>query len=121
MTETILFNCSHGAEDPERASLPFVAANVAAATGQRAIVVCTIDAVWLGTPGGCDGVQSPGQPPLRELYDRLVQAGGEVWLCSACTNPRGIDESACAPGATIMGAAAVVEEIVNGAKAVSFA
>jgi len=60
-------------------------------------------------------------PPLKDLYDQFVGAGGQVWLCSACTKPRGIDESKCAKGASIVGAAVVVEEVVKGAKALSFA
>jgi hypothetical protein len=44
-----------------------------------------------------------------------------VWLCGACTKPRGIAEEQVVKGATIVGAAKVVEEIVAGAKAVAFA
>ena len=121
MSNKILFNCVHGKEDPERATLPFVAANVAAASGQEAVVVCTIEAVWFGTPGGTDGVAAHGLPPLTALYEQFVEAGGQVWLCSACTKPRGIDDSKCAKGASIVGAAVIVEEVVNGAKALSFA
>ena len=54
MSNKIIFNCVYGKEDAERATLPFVAANVAAASGQEAVVVCTIEAVWLGTPGGTE-------------------------------------------------------------------
>jgi predicted peroxiredoxin len=121
MSDKLLFNCVYGKEDPERATLPFVAANVAAAAGQEAVVVCTMEAVRLGTPGGTDGVEAPGLPPLKGLFAEFVGAGGQVWLCSACTKPRGIDESQCVKGASIKGAALVVEEIVNGAKAISFA
>ena len=121
MSTKLLFNCVYGKDDAERATLPFVAANIAASSGQEAVVVCTIDAVWLGTTGGTEGVQAPGLPPLKDLYDEFVSNGGQVWLCSACTKPRGIDEAKCNKGATIVGAATVVEEIVNGAKAVSFA
>jgi uncharacterized protein len=121
MSERLMFNCTHGKEDPERATLPFVAANIAAASGQEAVVVCTIDAAWLGTNGGTDGIAAPGLAPLKDLYDEFVRNGGEVWLCSACTKPRGITEDQCAPGASIVGAATVVEQLVNGAKAISFA
>ena len=121
MSKRILFNCCYGKDDPERATLPFVAANVAAASGQDAIVVCTIDAVWLGTTGGREGINAPGLPPLDDLYNGFVENGGSVWLCSACTKPRGIDESACDKGASIVGAAVIVEEITKGATPVSFA
>ncbi len=121
MSEKILCNCTHGKEDPERATLPFVAANVAATAGQQAFVVCTIEAVWLGTEGGTAGIVAPGLPPLSELYDEFVGNGGQVWLCGACTKPRGITDDHLAKGATIVGAAKIIEELVAGAKAVSFA
>ena len=35
MSDTLIFNCTHGKEDAERATLPFVAANIAAAAGQE--------------------------------------------------------------------------------------
>ena len=44
-----------------------------------------------------------------------------MWLCGACTKPRGIAEEQVVKRATIVGAAKVVEEIVAGAKAVAFA
>jgi predicted peroxiredoxin len=121
MTEKLIFNCTHGKEDPERATLPFVAANIAATAGQEAIVLCTIDAVWLGTDGGTDGIAQPGLPALGDLYGEFVDNGGQVWLCGACTKPRGIGEEGLAKGATIVGAAKVVEEVVSGARTVAFA
>jgi predicted peroxiredoxin len=117
----MLFTCTHAGEDPERATLPFVAANVAATAGLRATVVCTIEGVRLGTAGGTDGIAAPGLPVLAQLYEEFVGNGGEVWLCGACTKPRGITEHDVGKGASIVGAATVVEEIAGGAQAVSFA
>jgi uncharacterized protein len=121
MSGKLIFNCTHGKEEPERATLPFVAANIAAAAGQEAIVLCTIDAVWLGTEGGSDGVAQPGLPVLAGLYTEFIGNGGQVWLCGACAKPRGITEEHLAKGATIVGAAKVVEAVVDGAKTVAFA
>ncbi|MGH2727982.1 MAG: DsrE family protein, partial [Actinomycetota bacterium] len=119
--DMILFTCTYGKDDPERATLPFVAANIAAGAGQQAVVLCTIEAVRLGTEGGTDGISSPGLPALKELFAEFVGNGGEVWLCGSCTKPRGITEDQCAKGAKIVGAAKVVEEISNGAQAIAFA
>lgn len=121
MSDKLIFNCTHGKEDPERATLPFVAANVAATAGQEAVVLCTVEAVWLGTAGGTDGIAQPGLPVLNDLYTEFVENGGQVWLCGACTKPRGITEDALAKGAAIVGAAKVVEEVVAGAKTIAFA
>ncbi|MFP5319635.1 MAG: DsrE family protein [Acidimicrobiia bacterium] len=121
MSEKVLFICTHGKDDAERATLPFVAANVAATAAQEAVVVCTIDGVWLGTDGGTEGIEAAGLPPLSTLYDEFIGNGGTVWLCGACTKPRGITDQVLAKGATIVGAAKVVEELVGGAKSISFA
>jgi uncharacterized protein len=121
MSDRLIFNCTHGKEEPERATLPFVAANIAAMAGQEAVVLCTIDAVWLGTEGGTEGIASPGLPALRDLFGEFVENGGQVWLCGACTKPRGIGEESLAKGATIVGAAKVVEDVVAGARTIAFA
>ena len=121
MSDKLIFNCTHGREDAERATLPFVAANIAAAAGQEAVVLCTIDAVWLGTDGGTDGIAQPGLPVLADLSREFIDNGGQVWLCGACTKPRGITEEQLAKGSTIVGAAKVVEEVISGAKTVAFA
>ena len=121
MSDKLIFNCTHGKEDTERATLPFVAANIAATAGQDAVVLCTIDAVWLGTEGGLEGIAHEGLPVLGDLYAEFVDNGGQVWLCGACTKPRGITEEQVTKGATIVGAAKVVEEVIAGAKTVAFA
>jgi uncharacterized protein len=120
MGNKLVFMCTHGKEEAERATLPFVAANVAATAGQEAIVVCTIEGAWLGTKKGTEGIEAKGLPPLTKLYSDFVANGGKVWLCGACTKPRGITDEHLAPGAAIVGAAKIIEEIVAGAKPVSF-
>ena len=84
-------------------------------------MLCTVDAVWLGTEGGTDDIASPGLPALAGLYVEFVDNGGQVWLCGACTKPRGITEEQLTKGSTIVGAAKVVEEVISGAKTVAFA
>ncbi len=121
MSNKLIFNCTHGKEDHERATLPFVAANIAAAAGQEAVVLCTIEAVWLGAEGGTDGIAQPGLPALADLYSEFIDNGGQVWLCGACAKPRGITEDHLVKGSTIVGAAKVVEEVIGGAKTVAFA
>jgi uncharacterized protein len=121
MSDKLIFNCTSGKEHAERATLPFVAANIAAVAGQEAYVLCTIDAVWLGTEGGLEGIEADGLPKLVDLYAEFVENGGQVWLCGACTKPRAITEDMVTKGAVIIGAAKVVEEITNGAKTVAFA
>ncbi len=121
MSDRLIFVCSHGRDDPERAILAFMAANTAAMGGQQTAVLCTVEGVWLGTLGGTDGLEIEGFTPLSELVTDFVANGGEIWLCGVCTRPREIGEEMLADGARIVGAARVIEEVVQGAKTITYA
>lgn len=111
--EVLLFPCTHGPDEPERATIPFIAAATAAVSGRRAIVVCTIDGVHNGTPAHRE-VQADGTPALADLVTTLMDNGGEIWLCSACTTPRDITPEDTIGGATIVGSARIVEALTTG-------
>jgi uncharacterized protein len=121
VSERLIFVCSHHRDDPERAIVTFAAANTAALAGQTATVLCTIDGVWLGTEGGTDGFDEEGLPSLAELFQEFIANGGEVWLCGVCTRPRGITDEKLVEGARIVGAAKIIEEVILGAKTVTYA
>jgi predicted peroxiredoxin len=105
---------THGREDPERATLPFIVANVAASADQEAIVLLTIEGVWLATKGYADDIHHEGMPPLREVLASLLANGGEIWACGACTKPRGITEEHLIEGARIISAVDFVAELASG-------
>jgi uncharacterized protein len=121
MSETFVFFCSHWKDDAERLILALVGANTAAIAGQQAIVFCTLDAVWIGTRGGIDGIALEGFPNPAAVLTELLELGGEIWLCQTCAKPRGIREDMLIDGARIVGAAKLVETIAGGAKPVSIA
>ena len=120
MAATILTNCTHGKEDAERATLAFIVGNVAATADQHAIVLLTIEGVWLATKGYAQEIHKEGFQPLREIMESFVSAGGEIWACGACTKPRGITEDQLIPGAKIVTAAMVVEALARGAASIGF-
>ena len=105
---------THGKDDHERATLPFIVANVAASADQEAIVLLTIEGVWLATKGYADAIHHEGMQPLSEVLASLLANGGEVWACGACTKPRGITEDDLIDGARIISAADVVAELTDG-------
>ena len=120
MATTILTNCTHGKEDPERATMPFIVGNVAASADQPAIVLLTIEGVWLATKGYAEGIHKEGFQPLKQIIDSFVENGGQIWACGACTKPRGITEEQLISGARIVTAAMVVEAMVKGASTLVF-
>ena len=116
----VLVNCTHGKEDAERATLPFIVGNVAATADQETVVLLTVEGVWLATEGYAEGVQKEGFQPAKEIIDSFVSNGGRVWACGACTKPRGITDADLIPGAKIVTAANVVEYMALGASTLSF-
>jgi predicted peroxiredoxin len=120
VSATIMVHGTHAKDDPERATLPFVVGNVAVNADQSAVVLLTIDGVWLATHGYADDVHKDGLPPLKEAMESFVAGGGQIWACGACTKPRGITEADLIPGARIVTAANVVECLVGGASSLNF-
>jgi predicted peroxiredoxin len=120
MASKIMANGTHGKEDAERATLPFIVGNVAATADQEAVVLLTVDGVWLATKGYADGIQKEGFQPLREIIQSFVANGGQIWACGACTNPRGITQADLIDGAKIVTAANVVEYMASGASTLNF-
>lgn len=110
----VISHATYGRENPERATLPFIVANVAATAEQDAAVLLTIEGVWLATKGYADDIHHEGMPPLAELLASVVANGGEIWACGACTKPRGITEEDLVEGARIISAADIVAELASG-------
>ena len=118
MATPLLVGCSHGKEDPERATLPFIVGNVSATADQETIVFLTIEGVRVATKGYADGIEKEGMPPLKELLNSFVANGGQIWACGACTKPRGITDDLI-EGARIVTAANLVECMAGGAAIVN--
>lgn len=116
----IMIHNTRGLDDVEHASLAFVIGNTALAGGQEATMLFTLDGVRVPVSGSADGLQAEGFPPLKEVMESFVASGGQIWVCGACAKPRNIGQEELIGGAQIVGAAAAVEAMVNGAKTISF-
>jgi predicted peroxiredoxin len=115
MPKKFLIHCTHGKEDAERATLPFIVANAAATADQEATVFLTAEAVRIATRGYADPIRKEGMKPLMEVMQSYLENGGKIWACGACTGPRGITEGDLIPGAQIVTAVNLVEQLAGGA------
>jgi predicted peroxiredoxin len=112
--EKIVLIVSHGADDPERATLPFIVANAALAMEVKATVILQGGAaVMLARCGINEHVFAPGLPPLKEQMDTFLAQGGELLLCTPCLKERRIGPEAIIPGAKPVAAARVVQECLE--------
>jgi predicted peroxiredoxin len=60
MTPAILIQTTHGAENPEKATLPFIIGNVSTTADQDTVVFLTSDALWLAARGFADDTRGAG-------------------------------------------------------------
>ncbi len=116
----MIISCSYGSEDPERATLSFIFGNVAASADQAAVVLLTIEGVWLATNGYADEIHKEGFQPLKEVLEAFIGNGGQIWVCGTCAKPRGITEVDLIDGARLVTAAYVVQQMASGATSIGF-
>ena len=112
-TEKIVYLLTHGADDPERATLPFVLANATQAMDAEAVIVLQASAVFLATAGCLSHVFAAGLPPLQQLVKSYMEGGGRVLVCTPCIKERHIEESELMPGMIPIAAGALVQEILS--------
>jgi uncharacterized protein len=104
---------THGSEDPERASLPFVVGNAALAMDAHAVVALQGNAVTLAMNGASEHVFAGSFPPLKELMDSFLGLGGELLVCTPCLKERRITPEMLVKGATVIAGARLVQECLE--------
>jgi predicted peroxiredoxin len=111
--EKIVIIATHGGEDPERASLPFVVANAALAMDVQVTVILQGYSVTLAQKGVNEHIFAGGLPPLKELMDNYFGQGGKILVCTPCIKERKIGEEMLIEGAKPIAAARVVQECLE--------
>lgn len=117
---SILVSLASSHDNTDRATVAFVVAGAAAASGQDTSVFLSADGAWLGKSGEADKIHEDGFAPLAELMAGFVEVGGRIIVCSPCAKRRGIAEADLVAGAVIAGGAAVVALMVAGAQTISY-
>ena len=112
---SFLVNSSFGADDPERATVPFILACSAANTG-RTKVFLTGRALGLVTRGRDENVVAEGYTSVRDYVDEFVGKGGEIIVCRVCANVMGVTEDDLMDGVMIGGAPDTIAFLESGAK-----
>lgn len=97
MSNKAVVSLTTGLEDAERVTVAFLVAVGAAEQGRPTLMFLTKEAVRLATPGVATAVACEGCPPLADLVERYVKAGGETLVCPICFTARRLD------GGTLVG------------------
>jgi uncharacterized protein involved in oxidation of intracellular sulfur len=104
---------THSADDPERATIPFVLANGAIAMGVDPVIILQDEGVRLALPGGAEAADAAGFPPLADLVAAVVGSGHRIMVCSPCLSSRGISEDQLLDGFYVGGAGIVIQSMLE--------
>ena len=113
LTEKMVIVATHGSEDPELATIPFVMANAALAMDVSVTVILQASGVTLVQRGIYENITAPNFEPLKKLVDGLLELGGRIMVCIPCLNARNITEDMLVTGAELVKAGSIVQECLE--------
>ena len=111
--EKLLIIATHAADDPERATIPFVLANAAMATDMSVVLVLQAEGVRLAVIDQAKQINAEAFPPLQNLMNDFFGLGGVLMVCSPCLKARKIQESQVIPGTRLVAAGTIVAELAS--------
>ncbi len=117
----LLILCTHGPEDWERSTIPFVMATAAQASDIDVVIGLQVNAVWLAKKGEIDKINAPEFPPLKDLYEIYIGNGGKLLVCGPCMKSRNINhETDFVRGATVVNAATFIKEAIEAVNVLNY-
>jgi predicted peroxiredoxin len=119
--EKLVFMVTHGAEDPELATIPFVMGVAALVSDVQVVMGFQGEGVTLLRRGVAETVSAAGFPPLAQLMADLREQGGSLLVCSPCIKSRGISApDDLVEGAEVVAAARFVAEVTSATNALVY-
>lgn len=112
--EKLVIMATHGPEDPELATIPFVMACAALASDVEVVLGFQASGVCLVHRGEAEHVNAPEFPPLTKLMSDFVELGGTMLVCGPCIKSRELTaETDLVDGAEVVAAGRFVSEITS--------
>ncbi len=113
MAKKLFIMVTHGPEDPEMATIPFVMANAAMASDVEVTIGFQGRGVLLVRKDCANHVFAANFPPLSELIDTFLELGGKLLVCGPCVKSRKIEEKDFIENAKVVNAPTFVNEIMT--------
>jgi predicted peroxiredoxin len=107
--------------DDERSSVAWSVANGGIASGFDVNMFLVSSGVDWARKGAADRARpNPLDPPIGEMIQTVMDAGGQIMVCPPCAGVRGYDEEDLVDGVTLAGSVAMHALIKEGAATLSF-
>ncbi|MEK6691570.1 MAG: DsrE family protein [Nitrospirota bacterium] len=115
-TKRVLFVGTHGKEDMNKATLPFMMAMWAKENGLDPSIWLTDDAILLVKKGYADDLKAPDYKPFKFYLDKIVEKKIKIYICHLSMAKRGISESfeECVGNVIKSGAQRLIDELKVG-------
>jgi len=102
MSEKIIYFCTSGGEDTEKASICFAMASAALALETDVTMALQGRGVSFARKGYTDDIPAIGGfAPLSKLINDFIELGGKLLVCKPCIEEREIPETDLIQGARI--------------------
>ncbi len=118
--ESMVIVATHGPEDPERATLPFVVANAALVLDVQVTIALQGTGVLLAKKGCYEHIFAAGLAPLHELIASFLEQGGKIWVCTPCVNERKITEEMLLDEAELVAGGKLVQACMDANATLSY-
>jgi predicted peroxiredoxin len=120
MAEKLVLMITHGPEDPERATIPFVMAVAALASDVDAVIGLQASGVELAIVGKADKVTAEAFPPLAKLMNDYKELGGQILVCGPCVKSRHIETTDLVDNSEVVAAARFIAEITSATNVLTY-
>ena len=98
----LLYMCTVGGEDAEKASICIGLANAALALEEDVTLVLMGKSVYLAQKGYTDHIHKAGErAPLKKLMTDFMELGGKLLVCKPCIEERNMELSDFIEGAEL--------------------
>jgi len=112
-TKNYVFTITECGNDTDRVATPLVLANSALATDGKALLWLTMSGVELARKGTAEKLGAGTFPPVKDLLDTFIEAGGEIGICPPCAKTHGLTDEDKLDSAQWMGAVALLDQANN--------
>jgi predicted peroxiredoxin len=111
--EKLVIMVTHGPDEPELATIPFVMAGAAVASDVDVVMGFQGEGCVLMKQGVAEAIEVPSFTPVRELLKTIKEFGGKLLVCSPCLKNRGLTQDDLVEGAEIVAAGRFVAEVTS--------
>ena len=73
MAGKFLVSLTNAKNDPDKATVGFVVANAAVASGQETVIFLNVEGAYLASKGYADDIHEEGFAPLKQLWINLLK------------------------------------------------